>query len=42
MPDDASVEVAYLGLASAEVGKNYLARGFIPYKQDAYEVDSPA
>jgi GNAT superfamily N-acetyltransferase len=76
--DDGSVEVAYFGLAPAELGRgygkhllscavrdawalrpsrvwlhtstldhanalpNYLARGFVPYKQEAYEVDSPA
>jgi GNAT superfamily N-acetyltransferase len=76
--DDASVEVAYFGLAPGEVGHglgkhllscavrdawalrparvwlhtctldhpnampNYLARGFVPYKTEAYDVDSIA
>jgi GNAT superfamily N-acetyltransferase len=74
--DDASVEVAYLGLVPGEVGRglgkhllscavrdawalgpsrvwlhtctldhanalpNYVARGFVPYKREEYEVDS--
>jgi GNAT superfamily N-acetyltransferase len=76
--DDASVEVAYFGLAPGQLGRglgkhllscavrdawalgparvwlhtstldhpnalpNYLARGFVPYKTEAYEVDSDA
>jgi len=76
--DDASVEVAYFGLAPEEVGRglgkhllscavrdawalqparvwlhtctldhpnalpNYVARGFVPYKTEAYDVDSVA
>jgi GNAT superfamily N-acetyltransferase len=75
VPEDHSVEVAYFGVAPAEIGRglgkhllscavrdawalgparvwlhtctldhanalpNYLARGFVPYKREEYEVD---